>query len=333
MRFESTTGLKHILFWAKSSGPGKGLPWRYPTNQWRTAAILPAWASVALCVISGAAFADDTLDHSTNLGAANFGTLDEHAVCGAHIGDGFCGPTAATNSFTYLQQVDPYIGKKLIPTTPLATADALAQKYMNTDANGLTRILSFIQGKENYFSDQHVAADFAAQVDPGNLSPANQAAAAKIPGTTVTAPTGIFLADELARHEDVEILANQVNGDGSVNPNAGHYVTVVDLNWYDTNDDDMIDAGDVSGVNEQGTPSFGYIDPNGGVFRDNINLSEKNGHIYLIGPTTGKLFEITAIVSESPTPEPVAWALMLLGFGFVGAAMRNNHRKQAVVTM
>ena len=271
--------------------------------------------------------AGDPRDHSTDLGVDNFGTLSQ--TCG--FTKGGCGPTAATNSFTFLDNTDPFLGGRLTSGNPPGVAATLAN-LMQTDSNGSTFILNFIAGKQAYFSDLGISASFSAQVDPQLLTPAQQAAAPAISGTVVTAPTGIFLANELHDHEDVEMLANKINPDGSIDVTVGHYVTIVDLNWYDQNENGVMDQSDWASPTNHGHPTFGYMDPFGGVLRDGIELTEQNGHLTLFGPLTGNQYEVTALVSESPTPEPTTWAMLLLGFGGLGMVLRSTRRRQTIGT-
>jgi hypothetical protein len=57
----------------------------------------------------------------------------------------------------------------------------------------------------------------------------------------------------------------------------------------------------------------------------NINLS--TGALSTIGTTDRVLFGLSAAV-----PEPATWAMMLIGFGAVGAAARSSRRKRNTVT-
>jgi Domain of unknown function (DUF4394)/PEP-CTERM motif len=57
----------------------------------------------------------------------------------------------------------------------------------------------------------------------------------------------------------------------------------------------------------------------------NINLS--TGALTAIGTTDRTLFALSAAV-----PEPATWAMMIIGFGAVGAAARSSRRKRNTVT-
>ena len=182
---------------------------------------------------------------------------------------------------------------------------------MKTSPAGVTFIDDFIRGKQDYFKDQGVKGSFAAQVDPFVSTTAKN-----VPGTQEKKPTALFLAQELAHHEDVEILAMLVGADGKPS-RLGHFITVTDLKWVDQ---------DGKGTAQQSEDArFGFIDPNGGVYRDNRLIYEENGTLYQKGPT-GDTFQITAIVSESPVPEP--GTLALFGTGLAGL-WRLRRRKTA----
>lgn len=46
--------------------------------------------------------------------------------------------------------------------------------------------------------------------------------------------------------------------------------------------------------------------------------------------STSEAFEIDNIALQAAVPEPGTWALMLLGFGFVGASMRSRRNRESV---
>jgi hypothetical protein len=273
--------------------------------------------AIAALAIAGSAQAGDPKDHSVDEGLSKFGTLSQKTC----FPGGGCGPTSAENSFTYLQNIHPWIGDRLTGPNPITSVLPLAGR-MGTSVSGSTFILNFISGKQTWFQQQGVPAHFSAQVDPGLLNPTEQAAAPLIPGTTVMSPTADFISQELADHEDVELLASGAVP-GGVDVTVGHYVTAVDINWYDQDGNGVVDKTDWSSATNHAPPNIGWMDPLGGVFRS-AAIYEQDGRLTLIGPTTGRLFNITAAVSESPAPEPAAWALLLTGFAALGAALRRR---------
>ena len=42
-------------------------------------------------------------------------------------------------------------------------------------------------------------------------------------------------------------------------------------------------------------------------------------------------FVVGEFIGESPVPEPATWAMMLLGFGAVGYAMRRRRRRHPLM--
>ena len=55
-------------------------------------------------------------------------------------------------------------------------------------------------------------------------------------------------------------------------------------------------------------------------------------YIDVKGTIVGKTAKLTASAFTDAIPEPATWAVMLIGFGGVGASMRNARRKQAAAT-
>ncbi|MBS0504308.1 MAG: PEP-CTERM sorting domain-containing protein [Proteobacteria bacterium] len=51
-----------------------------------------------------------------------------------------------------------------------------------------------------------------------------------------------------------------------------------------------------------------------------------NGAITFLNPTALDLIAFDAIGYDVAVPEPATWAMMIAGFGFVGAAMRRRRR-------
>ena len=144
-----------------------------------------------------------------------------------------CGPTAAANSFVYLQNEYPSIyGQALVPGNDyvngqpsqadlISTADLVGSStYMNTTGGG-TQPQSAATGLSSYIRTS-------------------------APGTTVfslqtsyfapsSIPTWQFIYDALCDHGTVEISLYGVDG---------HYVSVTGFHWTDYNRDGTIDASD-----------------------------------------------------------------------------------------
>jgi hypothetical protein len=189
-------------------------------------------------------------------------------------------------------------GTKLIPGVPADTAAILAKDYMNTQDPGGTYISDFINGKMEYINDTVGNTLFDAQVSrkiltrPGDTTPAVQ-------------PTWQFLQHELIDQEDVELLINQFAADGT--QLKGGYVTLVEFKFLDSHSDGTIHADD--------NAEIGMINGNTGVF-GYLNISENpDGTLVIAGKSgvlgdTGTNYELTAIVSESPVPEPSSVVLL-----------------------
>jgi len=233
---------------------------------------------------------------SIQLDQALFGHLDQALVttCTSDTGiNNACGPTAAVNSFTFLENRYPQIyGNTLIPhingntaqQDQIAVADMLSC-YMSCGGNtGGTAIADFIQGKMDYINS----------VAPGTTYFLNMNIFA--PGGAY--PNFNFLFKELSDQEDVELLVGfyQFNaGNGQLTRMGGHYVT---LTGIDSPTDD-------------GNGSISFIDPSGGVNRNNIaTFLAPDGSIRTTAYGNRTVTIIEAAVSESPIPEPATVALL-----------------------
>ena len=84
-----------------------------------------------------------------------------------------------------------------------------------------------------------------------------------------------------------------------------------------------------------GTHEVDFYAPTGTSLKDgqsyfvNVTFNENTGnhHSGVNGYTTG----FSAVFTSHPVPEPATWAMMLIGFGGIGGAMRIARRKQAAV--
>ena len=244
----------------------------------------------------------------------HYGNLDQHNTNCPNTG---CGPTAAVNSFVFLQNVDPFTyGMSLVPESggdplnPMPTQSdesgvaniLLGPKYMNTDCTVCgTYWGRFILGQEKYIeTKQPGVTDYKAQSsftwDPNQAGTPAKPIAKPDDVQDNTIPTIDFLLNEVAAGEDVEILLQCP--DVSPCP-AGHYLTVTGLTW-DT--DEM-------------TGTLSFIDPSTGK-PDTKDISQAAGEpIFIDYP--GGLSNIDVAISESPkilpSPEPATLAFALLG--------------------
>jgi len=280
---------------------------------------------LALAVILTAACAANAAQIDRSVDATKMGSLDQSLTNCQNSG---CGPTAAVNSFVFLQNMYGSIyGTNLVPAPKAGDppnknlADVantlLGANYMNTDCVGCgTDFRDFILGKQKYIEEK----------SPGKtvyMALVNDIWA--LPGGPTkpdyvrerTAPTIDFLSTELADKEDVELLIKFADG-------SGHYVTLTGLKW---NSDTKL-----------GTLTF--VDPDGGVGRDS-NISQSGDdplHIDLQGADgNARAGTIFAAVSESPIltpvspslPEPETYAMLLAGLGLMGFAGRRRKQKSS----
>ena len=252
-----------------------------------------------------------------------------------------CGPTAAVNSFVFLQNKFPAVyGKMLVPELPrndpandlngdgdvdqtddmIAVANVLAgQEFMKTICAGCATSKStfrydFMDGKKKYIESKvPKKTSYAAQDSPALAAFPNL----KPDFAKREDPTWQFLRDNLMTAEDVEILLTLFNPDGT--EKAGHYVTVTNIKWTDGDMDGIIDAGEGA--------TLGVIDPNSGMFKE-YGLFQDPTTMRLIVkyPTKTGLLDvtITAAVKESYIPEPGTLSLLAVGLLACGVIRRRR---------
>ncbi|MBD3236565.1 MAG: PEP-CTERM sorting domain-containing protein [Candidatus Eisenbacteria bacterium] len=246
-----------------------------------------------------------------------YGNLDQDDIPG--IGAVACGPTAAVNSFVYLENAYPWIYDNSLTPVQFNNHDGdedidayddmidaaltlAGPNYMNTQPPGGTFHDSFIWGKYSYIEGlvpgmtRYEAQDFwnwQNHVRPAWVDP--------------VIPTWDFIYGELFDCEDVEILINGVYED------YGHYLTLTSFHW-----DDVANSGWMD-----------YIDPATGTLRvTNIWLDDATGQIRT--DYWGEGYQVSWIsmaVSESPIPEPGTLLLLVCSGVVAGACLRRRRHR------
>ena len=250
---------------------------------------------------------------------AKYGNLDQSDVeqLALDMGMGgfagcLCGPTAAVNSFVFLQNMYPHIyDNKLVKDDPATMANAMVDTALNLAKNfmnstGGTFIEDFIHGKQSYIDMMAPGSTvYGAQISipwnlvrtdgMGNPLPnADQPATA--PGNNNiakpgyvqqnTPPTLGFIMNEIQQGEDVEAFVAQ------------HYITLTGCAQCDL----MTNMG-----------TLWFVDPDDGMPHSEAITGLMGGRLqFAYGGGT----EIFHVVKESPIPEPVT--VVLLGIGVVG---------------
>ncbi|NWH03520.1 PEP-CTERM sorting domain-containing protein [Desulfobacter latus] len=237
-----------------------------------------------------------------------YGTLSQYST--TVNPDMACGPTAAVNSFVYLQnKYSDIYDHLLVPdlnNTPdiyeteemIAVADILADSdYMNLTTQG-TYGDYFIYGKWKYIEEVAPGTTtYQAQYSWNGWSTNLGSKPDWVDDGTI--PSWDFLYNQLVACEDVEIL---INGD------FDHYLTLTSLSW-----DDVANTGKID-----------YIDPGTGKWNESNLWLGGDGYLHTdyYGLSTPNNYDsiITMAVKESPVPEPST--ILLMGIGLLGFACR-----------
>jgi hypothetical protein len=269
---------------------------------------------------------------SVSLDHTMFGDLNQNDVpsCKDDEDTSFsCGPTAAVNSFVWLQNRYPHIyDSKLVPDLDpnpandldgdgdvdfydamIAVAEELSTSdYMNcTACQGGTSIDNFIEGKMAWIEDH---APGVTEYGVENFHDEGDW------------PSWEFLYNELVGEEDIELLIGFY--DEQNNRIGGHYVTLTSFHWHDADMDDIIDPGEgVDGIDDEAQINF--IDPGTGDhhFAD-ILQGDLDGPIGIFGYFDVHLAVIETAVKESPIPAPASFFLFC--GGLLWLARRRAHR-------
>lgn len=247
-----------------------------------------------------------------------------------------CGPTAAVNSFQFLENRYPdiYGGRLISQDTSdqnqnwIITGNLLGAIMECSCSNG-TNITNFIQGKQTYIESKVPGQTVYMHQDVFALGDIGMS---KRQG----APSFAFLLQELQLGEDVELLisyhddqdyqddnstAGAINdrpfdANANVDFYGGHFVTMTGLSLTDTNNNGNFDVGEALRLM--------FIDPGTGApgsanaFLNGFGFDTDYGSGAIIQGAS-----ISAIVSESPVPEPETMALLVVGLlGLAGVKAR-----------
>ena len=271
----------------------------------------------------------DPIDKGVDL----YGNLNQQNVSDIW-GNVACGPTAAVNSFVYLQRKYPGIyDHKLVPDQDgdlknytqaemAAVAKDIGENYMNTVVDNETWFDWFVYGKREYIEDKIPGMTiYEAQYSwswndrppPGdpNYNGPYDLPSGSVPDwfENSTNPTAEFIYDELKDCEDVEIL---ITGD------YNHYLTLYGFSWDTT-----------GGANGLGGGVMNFMDPWRNV--KDVPALPGNADIWFDGIELktnykGGTSMISGVISESPVPEPAT--IILLGSGLLGVGYQFRKKKR-----
>jgi hypothetical protein len=116
-----------------------------------------------------------------------------------------------------------------------------------------------------------------------------------------TSPTYNFITAELESCEDVEILINWTDEEGT----QGHYLAITGFHWIDGNNNLIIDLAEGAMID--------YIDPATGLWDQSAIWQVGNPFNPLDVLYGGNQTQVTMAVSESPVTEPCTILLFSLG--------------------
>ena len=213
-----------------------------------------------------------------------FGHLNQHKTKCMNFG---CGGTAVLNSLVFLQNFYPFVyqGQLTGPdqAAQIATVNQI-EDDMGSTPNKDTPWGSFVSGKEKYINSHA----------PGTTSYSDESI---YDGGDPVAPTPTYIVDQLMHNQDVEILVEGRNADGT---HFGHYVTVTGMSY-----DPSTNAG-----------MFTFVDPWDSDVKTRDFIVGDDGFIDFTA-ANGLARSISGAVSEGPTgtatPEPSSAALAIEG--------------------
>lgn len=263
---------------------------------------MPLKSGIALVMMfqleSGASAEPITID----LAPALFGHLDQHRTDCPKLS---CGPTAAVNSFVFLQSMFPgvYIHKLVRDNNQgeIDAANDLVKRMKTCDDNVCkgTTWENFYLGKRAYIENYapHTS-DYSAE-SAFEWLPADAGKKIKPPDVKdKTNPTPEYLLAELMKHRDIELLI-KTEGATDASSRLGHYVTLTGITW---------DYATMMG-------SMRYVDPSDGT-ENARDLMITDGFLSFNSFSDGSIREIKTAVSEG-VPEPGTLPTIAAGLGLL----------------
>lgn len=264
------------------------------------------------------------------LDADLFGRLDQQTTACPNTS---CGPSAAINSFVFLQNRYPDLyDHKLVPSTTVApgggpgvpslddqknAAEVLGGvPYMGTcvacGATG-TYVEDFIIGKRDYIEAKvpgktiyhaQIGHKWRETIEETDDAPAGTHPMTPKPDFVQDErpPELTFLADELKKGQDIELFM--------FGPDGAHYITLTGLSFDDTTNKGTMKFVDPWGGETGSATIDGLVD--GFISTDYTLGSEGDDEMGFIG---------SAII-ESPVPEPAKVGMLLAGLAVLGVGRR-----------
>jgi len=264
---------------------------------------------VCASILLAASLCADPVPYNITKDKSLYRHLDQRKV--PVIGNCACAPTSAVNSFVYLQKKYPQLYDSKLIGDPdneqqLINAVTALGELMGTTCPGGTADAMMAYGKAKYIEDNIPGVTKYRAMDNGTWG-APGAKPAWFEENTY--PTWKFIYEELKACEDVEI--------GFTRPdNSGHWVTVYEFKFTDTDNDGEIDAGE--------TATLGFIDPWGGT--DNVGTLTQDASGHLVVAYGNDAGTIDVAISESPIPEPMTVGLLGMGLSVVTWLRRRRRR-------